>query len=102
MRMIQQRIIYWYALRIVWIYANDIIPRWFAIYREFWFVGGVPPEQEPCIRYVYNQSEALVSSDDIKAEKKLAEENHVALDCLWVITAYPDMRVRLNWNLYYI
>ncbi|XP_043271305.1 uncharacterized protein Neto [Venturia canescens] len=60
--------------------------------------GGVPPEQEPCIRNITNKSDFEISHEDIEAEKKSAIKNKVALDCLWIITAPAGTRMQATFD----
>ncbi|XP_034174614.2 neuropilin and tolloid-like [Osmia lignaria lignaria] len=58
---------------------------------------GVPPEPEPCVRYV-NGSEAIINSNDVKDRKKLAEKEGIAIDCLWNITVKEGMKIQLTFS----
>lgn len=57
--------------------------------------AGVPSEPEPCIKYVTEEAEAIISNTDIEEEKKIATKNNVPLDCLWVIRAKEKWRVSI-------
>ncbi|XP_057325897.1 uncharacterized protein LOC130667966 [Microplitis mediator] len=59
---------------------------------------GVPPEPEPCIKYVTEEAEALINNTAIEEEKKIAIKNNVPLDCLWVIRAKEKWRMQLTFE----
>nr|XP_012137346.1 PREDICTED: uncharacterized protein LOC100879659 [Megachile rotundata] len=58
---------------------------------------GVPPEPEPCVRYV-NGSEAIINSDDVLDRKKLAEREGIPIDCLWNITVKEGWKIQLTFS----
>ncbi|XP_053980364.1 uncharacterized protein LOC128877245 [Hylaeus volcanicus] len=58
---------------------------------------GVPPEPEPCVRYV-NGMEAVIKSDDVLDRKKLAEKEGTPLDCMWNITVKEGWKIQLTFS----
>ncbi|KAK1131876.1 hypothetical protein K0M31_016024 [Melipona bicolor] len=53
---------------------------------------GVPPEPEPCVRYV-NGVQAIISSEDVHDRKTLAEKEGIPLDCMWNITVKEGWKI---------
>ncbi|XP_063974553.1 uncharacterized protein LOC135161167 [Diachasmimorpha longicaudata] len=58
----------------------------------------MPPEAEPCIKYVTHKYEALINSTEIEEERAVAQKNAVALDCLWIVEAKPQWTMQLNFD----
>lgn len=55
---------------------------------------GVPPEPEPCVKYV-NGVQAIISSDDVQDKKIVAEKEGIPLDCMWNITVNEGWKIQL-------
>ncbi|XP_015431656.1 PREDICTED: uncharacterized protein LOC107187962 [Dufourea novaeangliae] len=58
---------------------------------------GVPPEPEPCVKYVTGM-EAVINSDDVLERKKLAEKEGIPLDCMWNITVKEGWKIQLTFS----
>ncbi|XP_043521392.1 uncharacterized protein LOC122534628 isoform X1 [Frieseomelitta varia] len=58
---------------------------------------GVPPEPEPCVRYV-NGVQAIISSNDVQDRKTLAEKEGIPLDCMWNITVEEGWKIQLTFS----
>ncbi|XP_076303249.1 neuropilin and tolloid-like isoform X2 [Lasioglossum baleicum] len=58
---------------------------------------GVPPEPEPCVRYV-DGMEAIINSDDVLDRKKVSEKEGIPLDCLWNITVKEGWKIQLTFS----
>nr|XP_033333828.1 uncharacterized protein LOC117224798 [Megalopta genalis] len=58
---------------------------------------GVPPDPEPCVRYV-DGMEAIINSDDVQDKKKIAEKEGIPLDCLWNITVNEGWKIQLTFS----
>lgn len=52
----------------------------------------MPPEPEPCVKYV-NGVQAIISSDDVQDKKIVAEKEGIPLDCMWNITVTEGWKV---------
>ncbi|XP_015118412.1 uncharacterized protein LOC107042055 [Diachasma alloeum] len=59
---------------------------------------GVPPEAEPCIKYVTHKYEAMINTTEIEEERAVAQKNALPLDCLWIVEAKPQWTMQLNFD----
>ncbi|KAF7988031.1 hypothetical protein HCN44_007525 [Aphidius gifuensis] len=59
---------------------------------------GVSTDQDHCYIAVECDSQTLISSEDAQEEKKKAEKNSIAFDCLWAITAKDGWRMQLTFD----
>ncbi|XP_066603009.1 uncharacterized protein Neto isoform X2 [Prorops nasuta] len=58
---------------------------------------GVPPEPEPCIKNVTGP-QAIINSKDFEERKKLAEQEGLPLDCMWVIRVDTGWKIQLTFS----
>ncbi|XP_011303226.1 uncharacterized protein Neto [Fopius arisanus] len=92
--------------RYLWLHfhSDDTIQYWG--FKAIWTTvprpttPGVPPEAEPCIKYVTHEYDAAINSTQIEKERALAQKTALPLDCLWIVEAKPGWTMQLNFEYF--